>query len=137
MNQPEKYQGDRREQTPRKKTVSQHGWTPKTFLVHTQTQKYPHLVQKDYTLLAESDTAQPPIVLGNECSGFSFFKQYPEVRGQYFTFLNSLNEEELRNSPRLNSHASGLVLGITHIINGLENPVIGLLRDGGVIIFMM
>ena len=54
---------------------------------------------------------------------FSFFKNYPEVRGQYFGFLNNLNEEELRNSPRLHSHASGVVLGVTQIINGLENPV--------------
>ena len=54
---------------------------------------------------------------------FSFFKTYPEVRGQYFGFLNNLNEEELRNSPRLRSHASGVVLGVTQIINGLENPV--------------
>ena len=54
---------------------------------------------------------------------FSFFKQYPEVRGQYFGFLTNLNEEELRKSPRLHSHASGVVLGVTQIINGLENPV--------------
>ena len=29
----------------------------------------------------------------------------------------------MRNSPRLHSHASGVVLGITQIINGLDNPV--------------
>ena len=45
------------------------------------------------------------------------------MKTQYFGFLNSLSEEELRNSPRLQSHASGVLLGITHIVNGLENPV--------------
>ena len=53
-----------------------------------------------------------------------FFKLYPEIRGQYFGFLANLTEEELRKSPRLTSHASGVILGVTHIINGLENPVI-------------
>ena len=52
-----------------------------------------------------------------------FFKTYPEMKTQYFGFLTSLSEEELRNSPRLQSHASGVLLGITHIVNGLENPV--------------
>ena len=52
-----------------------------------------------------------------------FFKLYPEIRGQYFGFLANLTEEELRKSPRLTSHASGVILGVTHIINGLENPV--------------
>ena len=52
-----------------------------------------------------------------------FFKTYPEIRSQYFVFLNNLSEEEMRISPRLQSHASGVVLGITQIINGLENPV--------------
>ena len=32
-------------------------------------------------------------------------------------------EEELRSSPRLQSHASGVLLGVTQIVNGLENPV--------------
>ena len=45
------------------------------------------------------------------------------MRGQFFLMLSSFNEEELRLSPRLHSHASGVVLGITQIINGLENPV--------------
>ena len=45
------------------------------------------------------------------------------MKTQYFGFLTSLSEEELRNSPRLQSHASGALLGITHIVNGLENPV--------------
>ena len=45
------------------------------------------------------------------------------MKSQYFGFLNSLSEEELRNSPRLQSHASGVLLGITHIVNGLENQV--------------
>ena len=54
---------------------------------------------------------------------FSFFKTYPEIRTQYFGFLNNLNEEELEKSPRLHSHASGVVLGVSQIINGLENPV--------------
>ena len=31
---------------------------------------------------------------------------------------------EMRLSPRLNQHASGVVLGVTQIINGLYNPVI-------------
>ena len=53
-----------------------------------------------------------------------FFKLYPEIRGQYFGFLANLTEEELRKSPRLTSHASGVILGVTHIINGLENPVV-------------
>ena len=44
-------------------------------------------------------------------------------RGQYFGFLSALTEEELRGSPRLASHASGVVLGVSQIINGLENPV--------------
>ena len=43
--------------------------------------------------------------------------------GQYFGFLANLSDDELRVSPRLTSHASGVVLGVTHIINGLENPV--------------
>ena len=45
------------------------------------------------------------------------------MKVQYFGFLNSLSEEELRISPRLMSHASGVLLGVTQIINGLENPV--------------
>ena len=45
------------------------------------------------------------------------------MKVQYFGFLNSLSEEELRISPRLLSHASGVLLGVTQIINGLENPV--------------
>ena len=53
----------------------------------------------------------------------SFFKTYPEMRTQYFGFLNNLNEEELKRSPRLHSHASGVLLGVSQIINGLENPV--------------
>jgi len=52
-----------------------------------------------------------------------FFKTYPEIKAQYFGFLNSLCEEELRSSPRLQSHASGVLLGVTQIVNGLENPV--------------
>ena len=52
-----------------------------------------------------------------------FFKTYPEVKTQYFGFATSLTEEELRASPRLQSHVSGVVLGITHIINGLESSV--------------
>ena len=45
------------------------------------------------------------------------------MKAQYFGFLNSLSEEELRTSPRLQSHASGVLLGVTQIVNGLENPV--------------
>ena len=33
------------------------------------------------------------------------------------------NQDEMRLSPRLNQHASGVVLGVTQIINGLYNPV--------------
>ena len=33
------------------------------------------------------------------------------------------SEEELRVSPRLQSHASGVLLGITQIVNGLDSPV--------------
>ena len=32
-------------------------------------------------------------------------------------------QDEMRLSPRLNQHASGVVLGVTQIINGLYNPV--------------
>ena len=37
--------------------------------------------------------------------------------------LSITNQEEMRLSPLLNQHASGVVLGITQIINGLDNPV--------------
>ena len=40
-----------------------------------------------------------------------------------FGFLANMSEEELRASPRLRSHASGVMLGITHIISGLDDPV--------------
>jgi len=53
-----------------------------------------------------------------------FFKHYPEVRSQYFGFVMGLTEEEMRLSPRLNQHASGVVLGVTQIINGLYNPLV-------------
>ena len=33
------------------------------------------------------------------------------------------SEDELRVSPRLQSHASGVLLGITQIVNGLDSPV--------------
>ena len=36
-----------------------------------------------------------------------------------------MSEDELRASPRLTSHAGGVMLGVTHIITGLENPVTG------------
>ncbi|XP_023321165.1 globin-like [Eurytemora carolleeae] len=52
------------------------------------------------------------------------FKHYPEFRSQYFGFLATLREDELRKSPRLNSHASGVLLGVTQIINGLDNQLI-------------
>ena len=52
-----------------------------------------------------------------------FFKLFPEVRVQYFSFLAGLTEQELMASPRLNQHASGLILGVTQIINGLSSPV--------------
>ena len=55
-----------------------------------------------------------------------FFKLYPEIRGQMFGFLANMTEEELQASPRLRAHASGVILGITHIITGLENPVSGM-----------
>jgi len=35
-----------------------------------------------------------------------------------------LTEDEMRLSPRLNQHASGVVLGVTQIINGLYNPLV-------------
>ena len=41
-----------------------------------------------------------------------------------------MSEEELRASPRLTSHAGGVMLGVTHIITGLENPVTGDSRVG-------
>jgi hypothetical protein len=56
-------------------------------------------------------------------SSFRFFKLYPEIRGQYFGFLAGMTEEEMLLSPRFNQHASGVVLGISQIVNGLENPV--------------
>ena len=34
-----------------------------------------------------------------------------------------MTEEEMLKSPRLNAVGSGMVLGVTQIINGLENPV--------------
>ena len=49
---------------------------------------------------------------------------FKTISGQYFGFLANMSDAELRESPRLTSHASGVVLGVTHIINGLENPVI-------------
>ena len=52
-----------------------------------------------------------------------FFKLYPEIRGQMFGFLTNMSEEELQASPRLRAHASGVIMGVTHIITGLENPV--------------
>ena len=51
------------------------------------------------------------------------FKSYPEIRGQYFQPLSTLSEAELRSSPKLQGHGSGVVLAITQIVNGLENPV--------------
>ena len=62
------------------------------------------------------------------------------MKTQYFGFLTSLrevhtflsddkgqtplfSEDELRVSPRLQSHASGVLLGITQIVNGLDSPV--------------
>ena len=38
--------------------------------------------------------------------------------------MSASSQEEMRLSPRLNQHASGVVLGVTQIINGLYNPVI-------------
>ena len=58
-----------------------------------------------------------------------FFKLYPEIRGQMFGFLANMTEEELQASPRLRAHASGVILGITHIITGLENPVSGMKKN--------
>ena len=55
-----------------------------------------------------------------------FFKLYPEIRGQMFGFLTNMTEEELQASPRLRAHASGVIMGVTHIITGLENPVSGM-----------
>ena len=43
--------------------------------------------------------------------------------GQHFGFLANMSQEELRASPRLTSHAGGVMLGVTHNISGLENPV--------------
>ena len=54
----------------------------------------------------------------------SFFKKFPELRNQHFGFLVNMNEEEMLQSPRLNAVGSGMVLGVTQIINGLENPVL-------------
>ena len=77
-------------------------------------------------------------VIGNETGGHGisillrraaapnlprFFKLFPEVRVQYFSFLAGLTDSELMASPRLNQHASGLILGVTQIINGLSSPV--------------
>ena len=62
------------------------------------------------------------------------------MKTQYFGFLTSLrevhtflsddkgqtplfSEDELRVSPRLQSHASGVLLGITQIVNGLDSQV--------------
>ena len=45
------------------------------------------------------------------------------MSGQHFGFLANMSQEELRASPRLTSHAGGVMLGVTHIITGLENPV--------------
>ena len=59
-----------------------------------------------------------------------FFKLYPEIRGGIFGFLANMSEDELRASPRLTSHAGGVMLGVTHIITGLENPVTGDSRVG-------
>jgi hypothetical protein len=56
-------------------------------------------------------------------SQFRFFKLNPEIRCQYFGFLAGLSDEEMRLSPWLIQHASGVVLGVTQIVNGLENPV--------------
>ena len=53
----------------------------------------------------------------------SFFKKYPELRNQHFGFLVNMSEEEMLKSPRLSAVGSGMVLGVTQIINGLENPV--------------
>ena len=58
-----------------------------------------------------------------------FFKLYPEIRGQMFGFLANMTEEELQASPRLRAHASGVIMGITHIITGLENPVSGMKKN--------
>ena len=57
-------------------------------------------------------------------SQFRFFKLNPEIRSQYFGFLAGLSDEEMRLSPWLIQHASGVVLGVTQIVNGLENPVL-------------
>jgi hypothetical protein len=54
---------------------------------------------------------------------FRFFKLNPEIRCQYFGFLAGLSDEEMRLSPWLIQHASGVVLGVTQIVNGLENQV--------------
>ena len=54
-----------------------------------------------------------------------FFKLYPDIRGTKFGFLANMTEEELQASPRLRAHASGVIMGVTHIITGLENPVRG------------
>ena len=77
--------------------------------------------------------------MSDNLSTHRFFKHYPEVRSQYFGFVMGLSEvigweseydtntrlkDEMRLSPRLNQHASGVVLGVTQIINGLYNPVI-------------
>ena len=36
---------------------------------------------------------------------------------------HALPQEEMRLSPRLNQHASGVILGVSQIINGLEDQV--------------
>jgi len=53
-----------------------------------------------------------------------FFKNYPEYKAQYFQNLNTLSEDELRESPKLRSHGAGFVLAITQIISDLDNMLI-------------
>ena len=40
----------------------------------------------------------------------------------------------MRLSPRLNQHASGVVLGVTQIINGLYNPVSVIIQNPALIV---
>ena len=43
-------------------------------------------------------------------------------------------KDEMRLSPRLNQHASGVVLGVTQIINGLYNPVVVIIQNPALIV---
>ena len=48
--------------------------------------------------------------------------------------LKTRLKDEMRLSPRLNQHASGVVLGVTQIINGLYNPVSVIIQNPALIV---